>query len=117
MSLRFAITGAMPSTAVLDIRAVASRHNPTTDNTGESPKTLVEYCPDYRSGRGRQSRPDTLCAPLRQAALLHQALSSPAEVAELFTAGIVGLLRRQLWRNALGQTADESQPMAHSCRA
>ena len=90
----------------IDIRAVASRHNPTTDNTGASPKTLVEYCPDYRSGRGRQSRPDTLCAPLRQAALLHQALSSPAEVAELFTAGIAGLLRRQLWRNALGQAAD-----------
>jgi hypothetical protein len=90
----------------IDICAVASRHNPTTDNTGESPKTLVEYCPHYRSGRGRQSRPDTLCAAFRQAALLHQALSSPAEVAELLTAGIAGLLRRQLWRNALGQAAD-----------
>lgn len=92
--------------ADIDIRAVASRHNPTTDNTGESPKTLVEYCPDYRTGRGRQSRPDTLCAPLRQAALLHQNLSSPTEVAELFTAGIVGLLRRQSWREGLGQAAD-----------
>lgn len=90
----------------IDIRAVASRHNPATDNRGESPKTLVEYCPHYRSGRGRQSRPDTLCVLLRQAALLHQTQSSPAEVAGLFTAGIVGLLRRQLWRDALGQTAD-----------
>jgi hypothetical protein len=90
----------------LDIRAVASRHNPTSDHTGEWPKTLVDYCPDYRSGRGHQSRPDTLCAPLRQAALLHQTHAAPSEIAELFTAGIAGLLRRQLWRNALGQAAD-----------
>ncbi len=89
-----------------DIRAVASRHNPTTDATGEWPKTLIDYCPDYRSGRGRQSRPDTLCSPLRQAALLHQASSAPAKTVELFTAGIVGLLRRQDWRNALGQAPD-----------
>ena len=92
--------------AEIDVRAVASRHNPTTDNTGLWPKTLVEYCPDYRSGRGRRSRPNTLCAILRQAALLHQALSSPTEVAELFTSGIVGLLRHQLWHNALGQAVD-----------
>ena len=91
--------------AGLDIRAVASRHNPTSDRTGEWPKTLVEYCPDYRSGRGRQSRPDTLCTPFRQAALLYQALSPPADVAELFTAGIAGLLRCQGWRNDLGQVA------------
>lgn len=90
----------------LDIRAVASRHNPTTDNRGESPKTLIEYCPHYRSGRGRQSRPDTLCGLLRQASLLRQAQSSPAEVVELFTAGIAGLLRRQHWSNALGLAAD-----------
>jgi DNA helicase-2/ATP-dependent DNA helicase PcrA len=90
----------------LDIRAVASRHNPTTDNTGEWPKTLVDYCPGYSSGRGRQSRPDTLCAPLRQAALLYQAHAIPAAIAELFTTGIAGLLRRQGWRNALGQAAD-----------
>lgn len=90
----------------LDIRAVASRHNPTTDNRGESPKTLIEYCPHYRSGRGRQGRPDTLCGLLRQASLLHQAQSSPAEVVELFTAGIAGLLRRQHWSNALGLAAD-----------
>lgn len=90
----------------LDIRAVASRHNPTTDNTGEWPKTLVDYCPGYRSGRGRQSRSDTLCAPLRQAALLYQAHAVPAEIAELLTTGIAGLLRRQGWRNALGQAPD-----------
>ena len=89
--------------AGLDIRAVASRHNPTTDNTGEWPKTLVDYCPEYRSGKGRQSRPDTLCSPLRQAALLHQSQSGPAEVAELFAAGIASLLHCQGWRNDLGQ--------------
>ena len=94
------------STGGLDVRAVASRHNPTTDNSGERPKTLVEYYPGYRSGRGRQSRPDTLCAPLRHAALLHQANATPSEIVESFTTGIVGLLRRQGWRNTLGQTAD-----------
>ena len=93
-------------TSDLDIRAVASRHNPTTDNSGERPKTLVEYYPDYRSGRGRQSRANTLCASLRQAALLHQANAAPSEVVELFTTGLVGLLRRQGWQNALGQTVD-----------
>lgn len=92
--------------ADLDIRAVASRHNPTTDNTGEWPKTLIDYCPDYRSGRGRQSKPDTLCAPLRQAALLHQTYAAPADIVDLFTAGIAGLLRRQGWRNGLGQGAE-----------
>ena len=91
--------------AGIDIRAVASRHNPTTDNTGEWPKTLVEYWPDYRSGRGRQSHPDTLCTPFRQAALLHQSLSAPVDVVERFTAGIAGLLRRQGWRDDIGQAA------------
>lgn len=88
----------------LDIRAVASRHNPTTDKTGEWPKTLIEYYPDYRSGRGRQNRPDTLCAAIRQAALLHHTQSSPAEIAELFATGVAGLLRRQSWKAGLDQT-------------
>ncbi len=90
----------------LDIRAVASRHNPSTDRTGDWPKTLVDYHPDYCSERGRQSRPDTLCAPLRQAALLHQAHAAPSEIVGLFTAGIADLLRHQRWHNSLGQAAD-----------
>ncbi len=92
--------------AGIDIRAVASRHNPTTDQTGEWPKTLVEYYPDYKSGRGRQSRPDTLCAVIRQAALLHHTQSSPAEIAELFATGITELLRRQRWRSNFDQAVD-----------
>lgn len=87
----------------LDIRAVASRHNPARDTTGEWPKTLNEYWSEYRSGRGRQGRPNTLCATLRQASLLHHAQSVPAEIVDLFTAGLTGLLRRQHWQNALGE--------------
>jgi superfamily I DNA/RNA helicase len=87
-----------------DIRAVASRHNPARDARGEWPKTLVDYCPDYRSGKGRQSRPDTLCAALRQAAILNETHSSPAETVDLITAGVVALLRRQGVRDALDQT-------------
>ena len=79
----------------LDIRAVASRHNPAGDTRGNWPKTLIEYYPDYRSGRGGQTRPDTLCSSLRQAAILHETQSSPAEIAELITAGISTLLRHQ----------------------
>lgn len=90
----------------LDIRAVASRHNPSTDQSGEWPKTLVDYYPDYRSARGREGRRDMLCAYLRRARLLHQTRATPAEIADLFTMGLVGLLRRQGWHNSLGQSAN-----------
>ena len=86
-----------------DIRAVASRHNPTTDIRGERPKTLVEYCPHYRSSGGRQGRMDTLCAPLRQATLLHETYAAPADIVDLITGGIVTLLRHQGVRDVLGQ--------------
>lgn len=85
-----------------DIRAVASRHNATTDTTGEWPKTLVDYCPAYRSGRGRRSRPDTLCAALRQAAIFHQTHMLPADVMALYTAGLTKLIRIQNWQAADG---------------
>ncbi|TAK52671.1 MAG: ATP-dependent helicase [Betaproteobacteria bacterium] len=86
-----------------DIRAVASRHNPARDTRGEWPKTLIDYCPDYRSGRGGQGRPDTLCALLRQATILNETHSSPAEIAGLITTGMVDLLRRQGLNDALGR--------------
>jgi len=86
-----------------DIRAVASRHNATTDTTGEWPKTLVDYYPTYRSGRGRRSRPDTLCAVLRQAAILHQTHASPADIMSLFTNGLATLVRFQNWQTADGR--------------
>ena len=86
-----------------DIRAVASRHNPTRDTTGEWPKTLIDYCPGYRSARGRQSRQETLCGLLRHASILHETSSSPAEIADVITTGIVDLLRRQDFRNVVGQ--------------
>lgn len=77
-----------------EVWAVASRHNPTRDKTGGWPKTLIDYCPDYRSGRGRGSRPDTLCGVLRQASLLMEAHGLPGEIVELVTSGLVELLRR-----------------------
>lgn len=86
-----------------DIRAVASRHNPTRDARGQWPKTLVDYCPDYSSGRGSRSRPETFCAAMRQAALLHQSHGPPAEIAALLSAGLVGLLRRLDWQAADGR--------------
>lgn len=78
-----------------EIWAVASRHNPTRDRTGGWPKTLIDYCPEYTSSTGRQSRPDTLCAPLRQASILKETRSAPAEIVDLITSGVIELLRRQ----------------------
>ena len=78
-----------------DIRAVASRHNPTRDNTGGWPKTLIDYCPNYRSRGGRQNRTHTLCSPLRQASIMHEENSEPAEISGLIMTAIVSLMRCQ----------------------
>ena len=89
----------------LDIRAVASRHNPAAAGRGGWPKTLIDYCPQYRSGRGRQSRPDTLCSVLRQAAILHASLGSPAEISDLLMSGLVMLMRHHGVKDELGELA------------
>ena len=78
-----------------DIRAVASRHNPTRDKTGGWPKTLIDYCPNYRSRSGHQNRIHTLCGPLRQASIMHEEQSEPAEIAGLISSSIVSLMRCQ----------------------
>lgn len=108
----------------LDIRAVASRHRPTRDRTGGWPKTLVDYCPTYRSGGSReQMRANLLCVGLRYASSLHHAQSPPAEIADLIKSLIFRLLRcqgiqthegrpptkRNLW-NILRQ-GDEKRPL------
>lgn len=87
----------------LEVWAVASRHNPTRDMTGEWPKTLIDYCPHYRSGRGRTSRPDSFCASMRQATILVEGCSPLIEVVDLFISGLVDLLRHQGVRDATGK--------------
>ncbi|WP_263349980.1 UvrD-helicase domain-containing protein [Acidicapsa acidisoli] len=77
------------------IWAVASRHNPSKDTTGDWPKTLMDYCPHYRSSKGRTSRHDTLCGPLREMSLLSERSSPLPEIVDLFTTGVVDLLRHQ----------------------
>lgn len=87
-----------------EIWAVASRHNPPQGAQGNwRPKSLRDYYPNYRSGRGRNSRPETLCSALRQASVLHQARSSPAEIADLMTSAFVVLLRHQGVKDADGK--------------
>ena len=76
----------------LDIRAVASRHNPTRDTIGGWPKTLIDYCPTYRSAGGRQARSNALCALLRQVSASYDAHVAPAELAGLIRSAIVRLL-------------------------
>ena len=79
-----------------DIRAVASRHNPATGKTGGRPKSLIDYCPHYRSSGGRQHQLHTLCSPLRQASIMLEEGSEPAEIARLITSAIVSLMRCQV---------------------
>lgn len=77
------------------IWAVASRHNPSKDATGDWPKTLMDYCPHYRSSKGRTSRHDTLCGPLRETSLMSERSSPLSEIVDLFMTGVVDLLRHQ----------------------
>lgn len=77
------------------IWAVASRHNPSSDTTGDWPKTLIDYCPYYRSGKGRTSHLDTLCGSLRETSLMSERSSPLPEIVDLFTTGVVDLLRHQ----------------------
>ena len=80
----------------LDIRAVASRHNPTRDRSGDWPKTLVDYCPTYRSGGSRaQLRSNLLCIGMRRISTLYDTASPPAEIADLIRSVLVRLLRCQ----------------------
>jgi DNA helicase II / ATP-dependent DNA helicase PcrA len=91
----------------LEVWAVASRHNPPQGAAGNWPRSLVDYHPQYRSGRGRNSRPETLCSALRQAAVLHETYTSPAEIVDLMTAGIVMLLRHQGVVDVRGKLIDK----------
>ena len=86
----------------LDVWAVASRHNPSRDPRGNWPKTLVDYCPEYRSGK-TQGRPDSLCASLRHAAIKAESNTAVADIVEILTIGIVDLLRHQGVRDGAGR--------------
>jgi DNA helicase II / ATP-dependent DNA helicase PcrA len=78
-----------------DVWAVASRHNLYRDTRGEWPKSLVDYCPEYRSGVGRTQNPESLCAALRRASVLRESGSgSPADIVDLIAIGLTELLRR-----------------------
>lgn len=80
----------------LDIRAVASRHNPTRDRTGGWPKTLIDYCPTYRSaGSRRQLQTNLLCVGMRRISALYDTGSQPAEIADLIRSFLVRVLRCQ----------------------
>jgi DNA helicase-2/ATP-dependent DNA helicase PcrA len=84
--------------------AVASRHNLYRDTRGEWPKSLVDYCPEYRSGVGRRQNPQNLCAALRQASILRESsVSAPADILNLITIGLTELLRRHGIRDPSNQ--------------
>lgn len=82
-------------TSGLDIRAVASRHNPASDKRGGWPKTLIDYCPNYRSKGNRRNQHQTLCSILRQVSIMFEEFSEPVEIARLITSAVVSLMRYQ----------------------
>ena len=82
-------------TSGLDIRAVASRHNPARDKSGGWPKTLSDYCPNYRSKGNRWNQDQTLCSLLRQVSIMYEEASDPAEIAGLISSAVVSLMHCQ----------------------
>jgi hypothetical protein len=80
-------------TANPEIWAVASRHR-TYHPRGEWPKSLVDYCPDYRTGIDDRRNPENFCAAMRQASIMLDSSKPPSDVLELIGVGIADLLRR-----------------------
>lgn len=106
LSPRYAITGATPSTTVL-ISALllrATTRQPTRPASHRRPLSTTARL----TGVGGTPEPSQygLWPLAASGPAAYQALFSSADVVELLTAGIVGLLRRQIWRDVLGQAAD-----------
>lgn len=76
-----------------DIWAVASRHNLPKRKGPWHPKSLVDYCPAYRSESGSRLKANLLCRQFQRAAVHHAAERKPAEVAEILAAAVAGLAR------------------------
>lgn len=107
-----------------NIWAVASRHSLYQDNTGDWPKSLVDYWPAYRRGTGSRTRPNSLCGAMRRASLTYTAHKSTREVMDSVTSGLVDFIdlhsslgpdgerptSRNLWR--LLAIADAARPVA-----
>lgn len=76
----------------LDVRAVASRHNLYRDQRGGWPKSLVDYCPTYRSGAGQGVRPNSLCGAMRSVAQDHSQERHPHHFLPKLSAAIAEFL-------------------------
>jgi hypothetical protein len=76
----------------LDVRAVASRHNLYRDQRGGWPKSLVDYCPTYRSGAGQGVRPNGLCGAMRSVAQDHSQERHPHHLLPKLSAAIAEFL-------------------------
>lgn len=75
-----------------DVRAVASRHNPYRDNTGDWPKSLVDYHPAYRGAAGRRSQVASFCGAMRKITTVFRGGHSMAECERLLSAAMVDYL-------------------------
>jgi DNA helicase-2/ATP-dependent DNA helicase PcrA len=77
---------------LMETWAVASRHNSYRDQRGGWPKSLVDYHPPYRSGRGARTKPNTLCAAMREASVTFNAGKLTQTVMELLTTALIETL-------------------------
>lgn len=81
-----------------DVWAVASRHTPAGTKGAWLPKSLVDYYPAYRSEGGAREKANLLCRQFQKASIHHAANRPPAEVGEMLSVGLSGLLRLSGWR-------------------
>jgi DNA helicase II / ATP-dependent DNA helicase PcrA len=72
----------------LDVRMVASRHNMYRDRRGGWPKSLVDYCPQYRSGTGTGAGAEGLCGAMRRLSRDFATLREPREFMENLSAAL-----------------------------
>ena len=84
------------------IWAVASRHS-LYKPKGAWPKSLVDYHPSYRAEAGKREKANLLCSLMQRASLHYAAGKSGSEILDLFTTGLVAVLRAYNFRGNTGQ--------------
>jgi hypothetical protein len=81
------------------IWAVASRHS-LYKPKGCWPKSLVDYHPNYRTEAGNHQEANVLCRLMQKASLLCAAGKPGNEILDLFTSGLVAVLRAYRFRGS-----------------
>jgi hypothetical protein len=84
------------------IWAVASRHS-LYKPRGSWPKSLVDYHPNYRTETGNREKANIFCCLMQKASLLYAAGKPGDEILDMFTTGLVAILRAYNFRGSVGE--------------